>query len=162
MRKFFKLASLTVLLSLVTATLPAASFGMDHSLRLAQISVFQKDGDTFSGMLTYNPGFHLLIPMRGDFGASLFKSAAGTKSKFVVLNAKLMADLKFSDSLSWEVGPGVQHWIDNGDLKLIVGTNLVHHTKSRFLGIADQLFVGYNAVIIKNLLTHEILVGFGI
>jgi hypothetical protein len=38
----------------------------------------------------------------------------------------------------------------------------VHHSKDRLLRLFEQYLVGYNAVFIKNLFTHEVMAGIGV
>ncbi len=141
----------------------AADTGFSNGFRLAQLSVLQRDGNSFSGMLTYNPRYAgSTFGLSLELGGTVLKSSLGTQSRFVALSGKAMLDFSFLQSYRLEAGGGAQFWVNNGDLLPCAGGNLVRKFDKNLFGFVNHLFAGYNAVFVPKNLTHEILVGFGI
>ena len=156
------LLALIALTPLFTTTSALAkNAGLDlTNFRIGQISVFQKGGSTFSGILTWNPGINFtdMFGIRASIGATYLK--AKSTDKFIALEYALLGTLTCGDFGTIEVGGGFQNWLENGGNRKLLEAGFVMPLKEHFL-IFDQIFAGYAAFLVPGNLTHEIRVGVG-
>jgi hypothetical protein len=125
---------------------------------IAQISVLQSSGNSFSGFVGWNPRLDLSsLYVKLDAGASLLTNGS---EKFVAARGQALLGLTLSDRLAAEVGPGLQYWLegtDNDGMPFFAGGNIRYKLNQTF-----NPFVGYAAIFVAGSLTHEIRIGTGI
>jgi len=71
-----------------------------------------------------------------------------------------MAYLGFLSGMTFEVGGGVQYFMQNGGMRTAAGGNVV--IPMHLLGIFDHAFAGYIAALVPNRMMHGAKVGLGI
>ncbi len=139
-------------------------FSWDHpsradilSFRANQLTVLQKGGKSYSGALSWAPGWDIddTLGIRAMVGAALIK---GVASNFLAIDGELL--LTYSGFKPWgiEVGPGYQSWMGSGggsgfSANLLGSYNLTD---------SFHLFAGYSPLFAPSNFTHELRVGAGI
>jgi hypothetical protein len=129
-----------------------------NRFRVAQISAFQAGGDSYSGILSWEPSFDLAndFALRVRLGGSLFQGEDGL---FPVLDTALMAAFWVQQEISLEAGPGAQVWFGEGGAHPSVHVGGVYHFDEKIIGIMSGVFFGYTGVFISDLFTQELRVG---
>lgn len=130
------------------------------SFRLAQESMFQRDGNFFTGNLAWTPRFFFSkgLGLRLHLGGTYTKSLAEEVSP--VLEGMGYFALPVGQSFSVEIGAGVHSFVSNGGTRTAFGGNLVTGLGSGLL-FFDHAFAGYTAVDVPQRMLHEIKVGVG-
>ncbi len=143
-----------------TASMKSSQFHF-FDFRLAHVSAFQSGGNTFSGMLSLNPGFALTDQwgLRFGVGASAFKARQDTV--FPVAETTAMGAYQLNEGLTLEAGGGMQMWLGNGGMMMMAGGNAVFPLKSKIL-LFDSVIGGYSYVMVPTKPTHifRVAVGF--
>lgn len=160
--------SLSVLLFSVTQVY-ALDINWLH-FRGAGVGMIQNGGYLFTGAFSWNPLLSLQsneASMMDLFGVRFHVGALGVKNQTSDYTVSLDYQALFStrfETMSFEIGPGVQNFVGQGGSRLTVNSNfdIDFGLTRRIWKVLRQLVIGYSAVIDNTYFTHQIRLGIGI
>ncbi|MCM0607146.1 MAG: hypothetical protein KA715_13735 [Xanthomonadaceae bacterium] len=152
---------------------PATSQAIDINwlhFRGAGVLMLQNGGNLVTGSLSWNPLISIQsldTSIRDLFGIRLHAGAMGIKNPSneysFALDYQALWATRF-ETMSFEIGPGVQNFVAQGGSRMTVNSNLdMDFGFSRgIMRALRQLVIGYSAVIDNTYFTHQVRLGIGI